>query len=257
MSGQRVPRTIVGMTEDNLTEPAARGAQITLPGQAATVDGPLDMTMMYVMHHAFRRDLRALTAAAAATPLSSRSTWRALARRWDLFAYVLHHHHTGEDNGYWPLLAKRVDSSDLWTLEGMEAEHAAIDPLLAECGAGFARLAHRTARIASERDRVTLVETLRQAVDHLDVHLAHEVTEAIPLLHRYTTPAEDERIEAEHFRAGLPLSKIAEIVPWALHELPDSVRNRVFTLAGPAYRLIWLLTRDRFAPQNRKAMRHV
>ncbi len=246
------------MTEhDNLTEAAARVAQITLPGQAATVDGPLDMTMMYVMHHAFRRDLRALTAAAAATPLSSRSTWRALARRWDLFAYVLHHHHTGEDNGYWPLLAERVDSSDLWTLEEMEAEHAAIDPLLAECGVGFARLAHRTARVASERDRVTLVETLRQAVDHLDAHLAHEETEAIPLLHRHITPAEDERIEAEHFRAGVPLSKVAEIVPWALHELPDDVRDRVFTLTGPAYRLMWLLTRDRFERQNRRAMRYV
>ena len=46
-------------------------------------------------------------------------------------------------------------------------------------------------------------------------------------------------------------------MPWALLELPDHARNRVFTLAGPAYRLMWLLTRDRFARQNRKAMRYV
>jgi hypothetical protein len=94
-------------------------------------------------------------------------------------------------------------------------------------------------------------------VDHLDAHLVHEETEAIPLLQKHVTPAEDERIEAEHFRAGIPLNKIAEIVPWALHQLPDEVRDRVFTITGPAYRLIWLLTRDRFARQNRRAMRYV
>ena len=80
--------------------------QLTLPGQAATADGPLDMTMMYVMHHAFRRDLRALTRSVTVTPLGDRVAWRELHRRWRLFAYVLHHHHTGEDEGLlascWP-----------------------------------------------------------------------------------------------------------------------------------------------------------
>ena len=31
--------------------------QLFLPGQAAAPDGPDDMQMMYLMHHAFRRDL--------------------------------------------------------------------------------------------------------------------------------------------------------------------------------------------------------
>ena len=63
--GPDASRTIDGMTEDNLTDGAVRVPQITLPGQTATVGGPLDMTMMYVMHHAFRRDLRALAAGPA------------------------------------------------------------------------------------------------------------------------------------------------------------------------------------------------
>ena len=33
--------------------------QLRLPGQTAAPDGPVDMTIMYVMHHAFRRDLAA------------------------------------------------------------------------------------------------------------------------------------------------------------------------------------------------------
>ena len=42
--------------------------QLRFPGQAAAHPGPADMTLMYVMHHAFRRDLAAFAAAATATP---------------------------------------------------------------------------------------------------------------------------------------------------------------------------------------------
>ena len=35
--------------------------------------------------------------------------WRALAGRWALFAQALHHHHTGEDTGLWPLLEARTN----------------------------------------------------------------------------------------------------------------------------------------------------
>ena len=36
--------------------------QLRLPGQTAAHEGPVDMHMMYVMHHAFRRDLAAFAA---------------------------------------------------------------------------------------------------------------------------------------------------------------------------------------------------
>ena len=54
--------------------------QLLLPGQAAAPEGPVDMIMMYVMHHAFRRDLTAFAAAAAATPVDDQPTWQALNR---------------------------------------------------------------------------------------------------------------------------------------------------------------------------------
>ena len=37
------------------------------------------MTLMYVMHHAFRRDLEAFAKAVPLTPVDDRQTWRALA----------------------------------------------------------------------------------------------------------------------------------------------------------------------------------
>ena len=74
------------MTNDNIeTRPAGRlrpepawPAQLRLPGQAASPEGPVDMYMMYLMHFGFRRDLAAFAAAAAATPIADRDTWDCL-----------------------------------------------------------------------------------------------------------------------------------------------------------------------------------
>jgi hypothetical protein len=47
--------------------------QLVLPGQTAAPDGPVDMRNMYVMHHAFRRDLDAFVEACRRTPVLSLS----------------------------------------------------------------------------------------------------------------------------------------------------------------------------------------
>ena len=60
-----------------------------------------------------------------------------------MFATALHHHHSGEDAGLWPLLLSRADAAGRTLLEAMEAEHGEIDPILQACAAGFARLAER------------------------------------------------------------------------------------------------------------------
>ena len=43
--------------------------QICLPGQAHVADGPHDQTGMYLMHHAFRRDLDRFRDAVRRTPV--------------------------------------------------------------------------------------------------------------------------------------------------------------------------------------------
>ena len=77
-------------------------AQLTLPGQSHTAEGPHDQTGMYVMHHGFRRDLDRFLAAVEITPVSEAEVWAELRRRWDRMAEVLHHHHTVEDEALWP-----------------------------------------------------------------------------------------------------------------------------------------------------------
>ena len=68
-------------------------APLLLPGQVAAPEGPADMTMMYVLHHAFRRDVRDFTRAAAATATGDSARWALLAERWRHFTYELHQHH--------------------------------------------------------------------------------------------------------------------------------------------------------------------
>src|SRR5687768_11131925 len=93
--------------------------QLRLPGQAAAHEGPVDMTMMYLMHHAFRRDLAAFAKAVPVTPLDDRQCWRAMTERWHRFSELLHHHHHGEDTWLWPFLMDRVSAADRATLEAM------------------------------------------------------------------------------------------------------------------------------------------
>ena len=212
------------------------------------------MSMMYVMHHAFRRDLAAFTAAARATPVSDRRAWAALAERWGLFAEALHHHHSGEDRALWPLLLERTDAAGRATLRAMEDEHAEIDPILEACAAGFERLAHH----ADEDARTALAVRLAAGRERLAEHLRHEETEAIAIIQRVLAPEEWARLEEEEFKQGVPFARVLALVPWAVHELPVDAREVLFAQSGgTVHRLLWLLTRRRFRRREQIAFRHV
>jgi Hemerythrin HHE cation binding domain len=236
------------------TSPTGWPTQLLLPGQAAAPEGPVDMTMMYVMHHAFRRDLTAFAAAAAATPLKDRASWRALAARWDVFATALHHHHSGEDVGLGPLLLERADEAGRQVLTAMEAEHSEIDPILESCAAGFARLA----AIANDDARAALVVRLTAGKESLARHLAHEETDAIELIQELMTDAEWRQVEEDHFvPKRLPLSLLLKMMPWMLYEMPAQARRSTLASKPLGLRIVWRLTRPSFERAERRTFRWV
>ena len=228
-------------------------AQIHLPGQTASPEGPVDMFMMYVMHHAFRRDLYQLAEAAQRTPANDRVAWRLLQQRWQVFAEALHGHHTGEDAGLWPLLLERGTEEDRETLEAMEAEHAEFEPLLDGCEQGFARLAEHV----DDDARAALAVRLAATRECLARHLEHEETGAIPIIQRVLTQEDWERLDEEHFKEDLSPGKVVRIVPWAAYGVPREVLDGVFAKTEPGFKLVWLLTRRRFARRQARAFRHV
>jgi hemerythrin-like domain-containing protein len=241
-----------------MTSPTQFREQIRLPGQTHVAEGPYDQTGMYVMHHAFRRDLDRFQAAVRATPVDERDTWRALAARWERFAEALHHHHTVEDEHIWPVMERRIEErgelaepGGLEALHAMAAEHDLVDPALDACGRGFTAMAERP----SDDQRNALdVHVTAMRTTLLD-HLRHEETEALPLLQRTLTADDFAATEGAAQRA-YPLRAVPFLVPWVADGLPADVTARVLGEAGPAYRLLLRLCRSRYARAERRAFAH-
>ena len=230
--------------------------QLTLPGQAAAPDGPIDLTPMFLMHHAFRRDLANFAAAVRGTPVADRRTWQALEQRWQRFAAILHHHHSGEDTYIWPALVAAVDAggspADRATLEAMEAEHGQIDPMLEACARGFAVLADR----ADEPARTALADDLAVTCERLGAHLGHEERDALVLVQGFLT-AEDWARMDKQIGAGYPASLIPFTLAWIMDELPAEARGAASTFLGrPASTLWWLAFRRPFERKERAAFRY-
>jgi hypothetical protein len=237
--------------------PAGTG-QLRLAGQAAAPDGPVDLTAMWTMHRGFRRDLENFSRAVPATPVDDRATWAALAGRWDLFARILHGHHSGEDAGIWPLLLERVDAAGngegRTTLEAMTAEHGVIDPLLAACGAGFRRMTVTPG--TATRD--ALAQQLAAAREHLGTHLAHEERDAMALVQQHLTQDEWLRISVEYFEKPLGSGRLIELAAWVLHELPGEAIDRMRSEPKvPLLIAMWrLFLRGPFQRRERRAFRY-
>jgi hemerythrin-like domain-containing protein len=231
--------------------------QYLLPRQAAAPEGPVDVHMMYVMHHAFRRDLAMFADAAAVTPADDRGTWTALARRWAVFSEVLHHHHAGEDAGLWPRLMSVATPEEQSTLEDMEAEHALIDPILTSCADGFDQIVKVADQGSAQRLARELAEQLTAARDCLAAHLLHEETEAMALVQKYLTTEDWHELEETHFRGEQSFRLLVAAVPWVLHELPEELGRKLVTEAGLPMRLLWKATRRRFERLDARARTHL
>lgn len=134
----------------------------------------IDLTAMYAMHDALRRELAHLDRLTTAADHDPRQVL-ATAAGWTLFKKALHAHHAAEDDALWPSLRRNLAGRprDLALLEVMEAEHAAIgtviraiDGALADPGAGSLRLGQ-------------LADALARG---LAGHLEHEEEAVLPLV---------------------------------------------------------------------------
>ena len=171
----------------------------------------LDMTGMYVMHHALRRELEHLAKMTARPDDDPRAVLRTAAG-WQLFKTSLHIHHTTEDDALWPALrghlATRPD--ELALLEAMESEHAAVDEvietidgLLADPDAALDRLGD-------------LVDSLATG---LTAHLKHEEDQTLPLIQAVATAQQWAHFGQVH---GQRLGPDApKLLPWLLDGATD------------------------------------
>ncbi len=205
-----------------MTATAPAVPQLLLEGQAAAPEGPIDLAAMYLMHRAFRRDTEAFAAVVPTVDPGDRTRWAALARRFDLFATVLHKHHSGEDRGMWPLLAER--GADAAVLESLEAQHAGIDPLLTATREGLRALADGTGGAAA---REALAATTARLRDDLQNHLVNEEANGMPLVQRYLTPQDWDRLDREVFQRDYTAREVPAVLGWVSNGLTDEQLRRL------------------------------
>jgi hemerythrin-like domain-containing protein len=213
------------------------------------------MTGMYLMHHAFRRDLRRFESAVRRTPVGDRTTWRAMGARWKRFSEVLHHHHEIEDASIWPVLlghaGRLCDAEGQRTLHDMSAEHDQIDPCLAACALGFAAMVSHPC--GDHRNALDVHVTATHSA--LAAHLRHEETAALPLLQRVMTPEEFAASE-EAARRGYPHRLVPFLVPWALSEVPGEIARPFTREAGWIYSALLGAVRGPFQRREYAAFRY-
>jgi hemerythrin-like domain-containing protein len=196
-------------------------SQIRFPGQAAAPEGPVDLTAMYVMHRAFRRDLDAFAEIVPTVAPGDRDRWSRLGRRFDFFATVLHKHHRGEDAAMWPLLAER--GADPGVLDALEAEHAGIDPLLEGARADLQALATRAD--TATRDR--LAATTARLRDELGAHLAHEERDGMALVQEHLTQEDWDRLDREVFAKDYSAREVPAVLGWVASGLSEEGLRRM------------------------------
>lgn len=175
--------------------------------------GNIDMSMMYAMHNALRRDLAKIAEVAARTDENPR---RILANgsSYELFKKALTIHHTSEDEALWPPLREAVADKpgEVAVLDAIEAEHAQIDPLLASVDAVLADE-------GADRDKVAAATSA--LAEALAAHLEHEEKEALPLIDARLTQDQWQHYSQVHVAKTGP--ETATMVPWLLEDANEDV----------------------------------
>ena len=167
----------------------------------------LDMSMMFAMHDALRRELVQVARIASRTDDNPGQLLRA-ALGWELFKKFLLVHHQSEDDVLWPTLRTKVAGQPdrVALADALEAEHAVIEPLLTAIDAAAADPDYGYQRFGDIVDELAT---------KLSAHLSHEETEGLPLIDVSLTAQEWQRfaqVHTERIRGDAPM-----YMPWLLN----------------------------------------
>jgi hypothetical protein len=211
---------------------------------APTARMPTDMEFMNrLFHAALRRDLaRTLDTLAAARNRSPRHR-QALIEHLGLVLGLLHHHHTSEDQGLWPLVRRRAP--DLAAqLDMMEAEHAAVAAAIQSTRAAATRYASDPTLTADE-----LLQAVAALRDTLLPHLDHEETEVMPRVMRALSRQDWSALARSEVRNRGSFALAGTGLLWTVDGL-DAQRRSAFNRQVPAL-FRWLIDK-RYGPAYRR-----
>ncbi|MGH3202999.1 MAG: hemerythrin domain-containing protein [Streptosporangiaceae bacterium] len=167
----------------------------------------LDMSMMFAIHDALRRELAQVTRIARLRDDDPGPMLRA-ALGWELFKKFLLVHHQTEDDILWPDLRARVAGQPdrLALADALEAEHAVIEPLLTAIDAAAADPDYGYQRLGDLTDELAV---------KLTAHLTHEETDGLALIDASLTQAQWQHFA--HVHGDRNRGDAARYMPWLLN----------------------------------------
>jgi len=197
------------------------------------MDYKLDMSMMFAMHDALRRELAQVGRIASVRDGNPGRLLRA-ALGWELFKKFLTVHHQTEDDVLWPPLRASVAGQPerAALVDALEAEHSVIDPLLLAIDAAAADPDYGYQRFGDIVDELSA---------KLNGHLAHEEADGLPLIDASLTPAQWQHFAQVHGERNLP--DASRFMPWLLAGARPEVLGDILGKFPPplltAYREQW------------------
>ncbi len=180
-------------------------------------DFKLDMSMMFAVHDALRRDLARLAQIAAQEHGEPGGILRT-AVGWEMLKTFLRIHHSSEDAAVWAVIEDALPehAEGRAVLEMMEAEHAAIDPLLDAVDAAVA---------SPGSGRTTLLDAVDALTSRLRHHLEHEETQGLALVDA-TLTKEQWKVFSDDHRARVG-ANANRYLPWLLDDASPAAVSRV------------------------------
>src|SRR6201990_2380186 len=171
------------------------------------MDYQLDVSMMFAMHDARRRELVQVGRIASRTDDHPGQLVRA-ALGWELFKKFLLVHHQSEDDTLWPALRTHVAGQPdrVALADALEGGHGVIEPLLTAIDAAAADPDYGYQRFGDIVDELAT---------KLSAHLSHEETDGLPLIDVSLTAQEWRRfaqVHAERSGGDAPM-----YMPWLLN----------------------------------------
>jgi hypothetical protein len=191
-----------------------------------------------------RRDASRLRDAVAHLTETDRRRRAPMMSRWySGFLGEFRHHHTVEDEIFFPALANRVPAfAD--EVARLEDEHRLLEEALVAVEGSMVDLADLGTSYTTSHQRA--VDTIDAARSELTAHLDHEDDDVLPLFVAHMSVIEFDEIE-ERAAKSLPRSQITFSVPWLVSQTTDEERRHLMAGAPLFLRLVWYLTRGRYA----------
>ncbi|MEP9395143.1 hemerythrin domain-containing protein [Gordonia sp. VNK1] len=174
-------------------------------------------TMNTVIHAAFRRTLARFDTALGDFDTTAPERARQLTAAWDMLAAELHHHHSYEEDIFWPVLQKLCP--DLAMVEELDGEHDAMRAALDRADRSMQDFASAATPESAQKARV--------AVGHLsDVllnHLAHEERDLEPISARYQETPEMKAATKTVIKSEL--GRLGQLIAWLQDGADDNDRR--------------------------------